>query len=72
LLVKIQTLLWLRNGVMVVLVVSDWASLTMIYGLVLLLVGAAAIERREVDQRRLRHGGTGHGGEEAATFGDGS
>jgi hypothetical protein len=57
---------------MVVLVVSDWASLTMIYGLVLLLVGAAAIERRKVDQRRLRHGGIGHGGEEAATFGDGS
>ncbi|KAJ6886109.1 hypothetical protein NC651_026704 [Populus alba x Populus x berolinensis] len=27
------------------------------------LVGAAAIGRREMEQHRLRHGGTGHGGE---------
>jgi hypothetical protein len=31
---------------MVVLMVSDWVSLTMTYELVLLLVGAAAMERR--------------------------
>jgi hypothetical protein len=66
LLVKKQTLLWLRNGVMAVLVVSEWAALTNVYG----LVGAAAMERGEVDQHRLRRGGAGCGGEEAATLGD--
>jgi len=44
----------------------------MVYGLVQSLVGAIVMGRRELEQRQLRRGGTGHMGEEVATFGDGS
>ncbi|KAL9397543.1 hypothetical protein Peur_011796 [Populus x canadensis] len=41
-----SALVWLRKGIMVALV---------------LLVGATAIGRREMERSRLRHGGTSHG-----------
>ena len=68
-----STLLWLmRNGIMVASMVSDratlvlfllgdWSTMTMVYGLMQSLVGAPAMGRREMEQCRLRRGGTGHG-----------
>jgi hypothetical protein len=67
-----SALLWLKKGIMVALVVSDretlmvfllggWSTVTMVYGLVQLLVGADATGRRQMEQSWLRHGGTSHG-----------
>jgi len=46
---------------LMVFLLGGWSTVTMVYGLVQLLVGAAATGRRQMEQSRLRHGGTSHG-----------